>query len=176
MTSHIFNPKQQKEPFLDSSDKINYESIIQSLQVLTPIPFHTYLYEIYRDLSSRSNENVLTKLTFFSYYNLPGIIGDRLFAVFDKSGKNTLTESDFITGMETLFCGDFETSSKLIFDFYDFDKDGKIYSEDIRTVLSYITLNDVSFSKHSKYKGRVQSQEELYVILDKCWLSPIAEY
>ena len=169
MTSHILNLKQQNEPLSESTDKINHESIIQSLQVLTPIPFHTYLCEIYRDLSSRSDENVLTKLTFFSYYNLPGIINDRLFAVFDKSSKGTLTESDFITGMETLFCGDFEASSKLIFDFYDFDKDGKIYSEDIRTVLSYITLNDVSFNKHSKYKGRVQSQEELYVILDKCF-------
>ena len=51
--------------------------------------------------------------------------------------------------METLFYGDFEASSKLIFDFSNFDKDGKIYSEVIRTILNFRTLNDVPFNKHS---------------------------
>lgn len=43
--------------------------------------------------------------------------------------------------MITLFSDSFEKMEKFIFNFYDFDKDGYISKEDVRTVLSYIPLN-----------------------------------
>ena len=56
--------------------------------------------------------------------------------------------------MIILFYEDFEENSKFIFNFYDFDRDGKISKEDIRTVLSYITLNEgeISDEYHITYK------------------------
>lgn len=42
--------------------------------------------------------------------------------------------------MKALFCEGFEITSKFIFSFYDFDKDGFISKEDIRIVLSYVPL------------------------------------
>jgi Ca2+-binding EF-hand superfamily protein len=48
---------------------------------------------------------------------------------------------EFIEGMTQLFCENFEKLATFIFNFYDFDKDGLISKEDIRTVLSYIPLN-----------------------------------
>jgi len=45
--------------------------------------------------------------------------------------------------MTSLYSGTFEQLIKLIFDFYDFNKDGKISREDVRVVLSYIPLKIV---------------------------------
>ncbi len=47
---------------------------------------------------------------------------------------------EFLVGMRTLLTDNFDKTSKFIFDFYDFDKDGQITREDIRIVLSYISL------------------------------------
>jgi hypothetical protein len=75
--------------------------------------------------------------------------------------------------MKTLFYEEYEKNTKFIFDFYDFDNDGKINKEDIRVVLSYITLADSpdvrSAGMNITYQKRVTSQEELYAILQKCF-------
>ena len=44
--------------------------------------------------------------------------------------------------MKNLFCEDFGVILKFILDFYDYDNNGKINKEDIRAILSYITLGD----------------------------------
>ena len=43
--------------------------------------------------------------------------------------------------MRILLTENFDKTSKFIFDFYDFDRDGHISREDIRIVLSYISLS-----------------------------------
>lgn len=43
--------------------------------------------------------------------------------------------------MKILLTEKFDKTSKFIFDFYDFDKDGFITKDDIRIVMSYITLS-----------------------------------
>ena len=107
----------------------------------------------------------ISKITFASYYDLPGIINDRLFSVLDLNKNGYLETSEFILGMSTLFCGDFDSNAQFIFNFYDFDKDGKISKEDIRTVLSYVSLSQ----EIKNYQDRVKSQEELYEIIEKCF-------
>jgi hypothetical protein len=105
--------------------------------------FKEYLKEVWVDLTSRSEEKKgINKLTFASYYQLPGIISLYLFNVFDKKNKGYITIKEFLKGMVTLFCEDFDKNSRFIFNFYDNDKDGLISKEDIRTVLSYVTLNN----------------------------------
>jgi hypothetical protein len=85
---------------------------------------------------------------------------------------------EFIEGMTILFSENFEKLIKFIFDFYDFDKDGLISKEDVRVVLSYIPLNITKYGKYSKlklkfekedFKDRVESQDELYELLEKCF-------
>ena len=75
--------------------------------------------------------------------------------------------------MKNLFCEDFDKTSKFIFDFYDYDNNGKINKEDIRVILSYITLGDDITSKtpmkNLTYTNRISSQEELNNILKTCF-------
>lgn len=126
-----------------------------------------------QDLAQRSNDRLkgINKLTFSSYYKLPGIISERLFAVFDTSQNGYLNVVEFLEGMRTLFSENFEKTSNLIFNLYDFDKDGFISREDIRTVLQYVPLNKAKVSNIEGYKDRVESQEELHQILTKTFES-----
>jgi Ca2+-binding EF-hand superfamily protein len=169
---------------------INLDSLTKKLRVNNLIQFDAYLKDVWVDLYSRVTQNKndlknkpmklngLSKVVFNSYYNLPGIIGDRLFKVFDSNSNNCIELIEFVEGMRTLFYEDYEKNSKFIFDFYDFDHDGKISQEDIRVVLSYITLTYMDVNNSEKkivdkneicYKNRLSSQEELCDILNKCF-------
>jgi len=170
-----------------------------NLKVYDIKSFDAYLKEIWIDLISRitKNENDkinnkkrqdligLTKLIFTKYYSLPGIIGDRLFRVFDSNENDVLELSEFKTGMNILFSGDYEKTLRFIFDFYDFDGDGKISKEDIRVVLSYVTYSNeteieksqnvsINESKNERmkkklYESSVKNQNQLMDILEKCF-------
>ena len=105
-------------------------------------------------MAQRSEEKVkgVNKITFTKYYDLPGIISDRLYAVFDRNNNGYVDVLEFIEGFKILFSETFEKTSKFIFDFYDFNKDGFISKEDIRTVLSYVPLNTKQKVQGSKYE------------------------
>ena len=173
---------------MSNEEKINLDSLTKNLRVDDLDPFEAYLKDVWVDLYSRVTQNKndkeksekksgLSKVVFNSYYNLPGIIGDRLFKVFDKNSSNSIELVEFVEGMRTLFFEDYEKTSRFIFDFYDFDHDGKISQEDIRVVLSYITLTYSDKNSEKKiantinisYHHRLTSQEELYDILNKCF-------
>jgi len=135
---------------MSNEEKINLESLTKNLRVDDIAPFEAYLKDVWVDLYSRVTQNKndkeksekksgLSKVVFNNYYNLPGIIGDRLFKVFDTNCNDSIELIEFVEGMRTLFYEDYEKTSHFIFDFYDFDHDGKITQEDIRVVLSYIT-------------------------------------
>jgi hypothetical protein len=104
---------------------------------------------------------------------LPGLICDRLFSVFDVNKNDYLDLSEFTEGMTTLFSEGFLNLAKFIFDFYDFDKNGKISREDVRVVLSYIPLKSDKYSQlklkyeQEEFKDRVESQDELHILLEK---------
>ena len=173
---------------MSNEEKINLESLTKNLRVDDIAPFEAYLKDVWVDLYSRVTQNKndkeksekksgLSKVVFNNYYNLPGIIGDRLFKVFDTNCNDSIELIEFVEGMRTLFYEDYEKTSHFIFDFYDFDHDGKITQEDIRVVLSYITLTYSDQNSEKKiantinisYKHRLTSQEELSDILNKCF-------
>ena len=172
------------------SEKIDLNSLTKKSLVQDLGSFEAYLRDVWSDLYSRVNKNKndskekpavklkgLSKIIFNSYYNLPGIIGERLFKVFDTNSSESIELNEFVDRMKTLFYEEYEKNTKFIFDFYDFDNDGKINKEDIRVVLSYITLNYSDNNSKIKsidktgitIKHRQMGQEELNDILNKCF-------
>jgi Ca2+-binding EF-hand superfamily protein len=122
----------------------------------------------------------VNKITFAKYYELPGIISERLYKVFDNNGNGYIDNIEFVNGMKILFTESHEINLKFIFDLYDFDKDGIISREDIRTVLSYVPLKMEKYSgkdmqgrenktPSSEFNDQIESQNELALMLDKCF-------
>ena len=171
----------------EKDDKIDLESITKNFKVSDLESFTSYLKDVYVDLYqrmfSKDNEQKqnplgLNKITFVHYYDLPGILSDRLFSNFDKNKNQYIDINEFINGMITLFYEGFDKNSKFIFDFYDFDNDGLISKEDIRTVLSYVSLNEdqITDEFHITYKTRVKSQEDLFNIIELCFKDENSDY
>ncbi len=157
-------------------EKFDFSSLIQLFRVENLESFAKYLAEIWKDLVKRNKEGEkgVNKLIFSKYYELNGIINTRLFSVFDTNNDNLLDIREFIIGMTTLFSGNFEQLLKLIFNFYDFDKDGKINLNDIRVVLSYIPIKTSEQYKKvnlryetNNFNDRVQIQNELLETLNQ---------
>ena len=157
--------------------KIDLGELLKEYQESDPSTLQNYLAEIWGDLARRSKDPVkgIEKLVFRNYFQLPGIIADRLFSVFDRDSNGFLDHGEFIYGMKILFAqGEtFQTLAKFIFRFYDFDKNDKIDKEDVRVVLSYVPLNKKNnYSSKIKseiveeFKDRVESQAQLVDILN----------
>lgn len=159
----------------ETVDKIDVEELMEDFKIKEVDEFQVYLKELWKDLSLRSDDKGkgINLVTFNQYYVLPGIILDRLFSVFDKNGNGFLDVSEFTEGMFLLFTQNFDSLAEFIFKFYDFDNDGFITKEDIRTILSYVTLNVPDKYKgkmrfeNANFKDRMESQEELVQILNE---------
>ena len=164
-------------------ETLDLAKIRKGLQIEDEELLHKYLKDIWSDLSKRSNENTkgITKVTFNKYYELPGIISERLFACFDKDKDGELNLTEFVNGMKSLFSQEvsFDSLAKFIFNLYDFNSTGKIKKDDVRIVLSYVPLqkNDDSSKDltsiegnleliKEKFEDRVESQEQLFNILN----------
>lgn len=170
--------------------------LTSNLKVSDKKAFNNYLRDLWPDLLNRriKNENDkvinrkqqdsvgITKLIFSNYYYLPGIIGERLFHVFDSKKKDLLEFNVFKTGMNTLFCDNYYYILRFIFDFYDFDDDGRISKEDIRVILSYVessnnkkiiqndkTSEKIIINTQELYETSVKNQNQLIEILEKCF-------
>ena len=124
-------------------DKVNVEELLQVFKDINQDAFILYIKSIWKDLAQRSenSEKGINKLTFIQYYNLPGIISDRLFAVFDENKNGYLSLQEFYDGMTTLFTKPFDELSYFIFKMYDADNDGVISKYDIKSLMQYIDLD-----------------------------------
>lgn len=168
----------KKNILKETEEKVDCEELLIKFKIPNTkiYSFGQYIKELWKDLAERSEEKSLgiNKVTFSKYFQLPGIINERLFAVFDSDCNGYLSRSEFTKGMTTLFAGEYAEMIKFIFQLYDFDKDEFITKEDIRIVLSYIPLkisNNINLStfkfEQQDYQDRIESQEELLNILNK---------
>lgn len=138
-----------------------------------------YFKDIYKDLVQWSDQKQkgINKVSILTYANLPGIIGDRFFAVLDTNNDGYVDLREFLYGLCKIYYSSLDTKLKFIFDLYDFDKDGYIKKEDIRLILSYIPI-EKTVDVQVKTQGiagadnnkvildMIQSQEEIEKFLD----------
>jgi len=76
--------------------------------------------------------------------NLPGLIGDSFYRILDTNKDEYIDLNEFLNGLSRIYFGDFEDKLKFIFEMYDFDGNGKISKEDIRTMMSYIPMSTLA--------------------------------
>jgi hypothetical protein len=72
--------------------------------------------------------------------HLPGLVGERLYFLFDKTGKGHITKEEFLSGCKVLISCKFEDRLQLVFDMLDFDGDHKVEGADIWTLVSNVPL------------------------------------
>ena len=163
------------------AETLDLAKIRKGLQIEDEDLLNKYLKEIWSDLSKRASKEDtskgISKITFNKYYELPGIISERLFAVFDKDKDGVLSLSEFVNGMRGLFSQSesFDNLARFIFDFYDFRSCEKIKKDDVRVVLSYVPLQKTDLNAikeenieivEENFQDRVESQEQLFNILN----------
>ena len=159
------------------TETFDLSKIRKGLQIQDEELLNKYLKEIWSDLSKRTKDTTkgITKVTFNKYYDLPGIISERLFSCFDKDKDGILNLTEFTNGIQSLFsqAESFDSLAKFIFNLYDFNSSGIIKKDDVRVVLSYVPLSDSSSNikenvelVKDKFEDRVESQEQLFHILN----------
>jgi len=107
--------------------------------------FPLYLKEVYKDLIDRVDLNKkigISRIIFYDYMKLPVFISDKLFCALDRDNDGYLSLKEFIDGLNMLYYGSFKQSARIIFNMYDFDRDGIINKDDIKILFSYLPLKN----------------------------------
>ena len=122
----------------------------ESIQQNVYIP---YFKEIFDDLVNRSNDKDkgINKLSFLDYCQLPGILGERLFRLFDQNKDSYLSKREFLYGMLNFYCSNLDKKVNTIFKLYDFDCDSRVSKADIITLISSLPFNSSPVASEGKF-------------------------
>lgn len=148
---------------VEEKEFVDFDTIRTLIEIEDENVFEIYLKEIYKDLCDRaesSKKQGIGKVTFYDYMKLQVFISEKLFNSMDKDNDGFLSIKEFTEGMLKLYFGSFKETAKMIFDMFDFDKDGLINRGDIKIAMSYLPLKDES------HKIQMESLTELDEILD----------
>eukprot|EP01066_Platyproteum_vivax_P003168 Platyproteum_vivax@DN14058_c0_g1_i1.p1 len=122
------------------------------------------LKQLFKELAVHSNsaDQTVDKDTFLKYFPMPGVLGERLFAVFDRDSSNTIDFQEFFTGMALIYNGTLDEKRKLLFDMYDLDGNGVITREELSMMLKHIPaafkiLQTCQAQQLHNYAGRTKS-------------------
>ena len=82
-----------------------------------------YFRTIFADVAMRRHSpkktpdelEFIDKVAFFEYTNLPGIITDRFFSVFQKTAEDHIYETAFVEGMIKVYLSSFDDKMRLTF-------------------------------------------------------------
>ena len=144
--------------------------ILENYQIPDFRFFDDYLSEIFIDLVEKSQKNLkaIEKYIFSRYFEIYGIILDRLFKILDHDNDGVLNRVEFILGMKLLYSQgtSFKSLTKFIFKLYDFDQDGKIGKDDIKLILSHIILSNSDKEFKETFENVNQIQSILKKIID----------
>ena len=155
----------------ENQEFITFESIQNSLGLNNPIMLKYYLLEIFNDLSNKIEEfgsNCIIKTVFYDYFKFPIFIADKIFKSFANKTQEFLFKKEFVDNLFILYNGSFEETLKLIFNILDYDKDGKINSEDIKIFLSYLPVNS---EVNKILENQMKSLEEINNMVNNSFIN-----
>ncbi|ETV74196.1 CAMK/CAMK1 protein kinase [Aphanomyces astaci] len=93
------------------------------------------LREVFKGITQTTADNSVDKENFLKIFPMPGLLGERLFAVFDKNASNSITFNEFIGGLAILTKGSRNEKMKFIFDLYDVSDKGSISKREMTTMI-----------------------------------------
>lgn len=100
----------------------------------------------FQTLAERSKGPTVDKGTFLKIFPLRGILGERLFTLFDVDRSGVLDYEEFICGL-ALFCrGTQEEKLRVMFDMYDLAGDGAIHKKELSILLSHMPKETLEHS------------------------------
>ena len=102
---------------------------------------------------NRSDDKLkgINKISFLDYCQLPGILGDRLFRLFDQNKDAYLSQREFLYGMLNFYCSNLDKKVHTIFKLYDFDGDMLVNKADITTLISSLPINSSPVVSEGKF-------------------------
>ena len=103
----------------------------------------------------------MSKETFLDYFALPGILGERLFAVFDTKKNGVIDFEEFVNGLARYNRGSIQDKIDMLFELYDLDGQAYVTKEELSIILfSLITPTTALFFDSSKQNGKDQDKEK----------------
>lgn len=151
---------------METQEYINFESLRKYINIEDQSLLTIYLKEVFKDLSDRGDSNKkkgISKITFLEYIKLPVFIAEKVFLSFDSDNDGFLNLKEFVENLASLYLGDFNETIKMIFNIFDFDKDGNIIKGDVKILLSYLPLK--AEKNKVEYKFQMESLEEIDEII-----------
>eukprot|EP00831_Metopus_contortus_P084918 TRINITY_DN9752_c0_g1_i1.p1 TRINITY_DN9752_c0_g1~~TRINITY_DN9752_c0_g1_i1.p1 ORF type:complete len:493 (+),score=73.14 TRINITY_DN9752_c0_g1_i1:162-1640(+) len=171
---------------VENIDKIELIDTLDSAETVKKEIVLPYLNGLYSDLILRSDapEKGIPRVVLIEFLNLPGLIGERVFSLFDTNHDGYSGKEEFMNAVCRLVNQKFEDNIKVVFEIYDFDNDKLVSRDDIRTLLSHVPLSQILAEKKGEgrkegaftkggggfdvYLDRVQSQHELAKLIGYC--------
>ena len=141
----------------DTNNYISFEKVQEVLNLSNPKLFKKYLHEVFQDISTNSEHKkikYISRLIFHDYIKLPLFISDKLFDSFKNHIKEGLVETEFVSGFYQLYMGNFEETTKIIYNLLDFDKDSYVKKEDVKLFLEHLLLDDFN----NNYKEKISDE------------------
>ena len=91
----------------------------------------------------------MDKSTFIKFFNLPGLLGERLFFVFDKKKNGVIDFEEFISGMAEFSKGTMDQKIELLFKMYDVYGDNQVSRQELKIMLYSLLTPVADFFKAS---------------------------
>ena len=96
------------------------------------------LQKTWQDLADRTNGKGIDKETFLQYFPLTGLLGERLFANFDKKGNGFIDFDEFIGGLAVCCRGSTEEKIKFMFQMFDVSHNSTVSKQELSTLLNHV--------------------------------------
>ena len=120
--------------------------------------FHI-LKKIWEDLSERTDNDGIDKVTFLKYIPISGLLGERLFLKFESNHTGYITFDDFVNNLTLLYLGTMKEQMQFLFDVCNVNNDGLIPKQDLITILNCIPKNMFCHYCDDKVKSKAPSPD-----------------
>ena len=114
------NAKQFRTCYIEALEKVELVDHLPINKEFKNTVFLRYFKELYSDLATRSKmgRHDFKNQFFIEFIQAPGILGERLFNIFDDNNSGNISMDEFLEGVTQIFSDKIETKMKFVFNMY----------------------------------------------------------